>query len=88
MGEFWCRTHTAATATHAAAARPGTAVLTWSAAAFTGELRRRAMPKIVHNISVSGYRSTYCGSLGRLVLGTCGSYGIEQIQLTLEPDWA
>lgn len=46
------------------------------------------MPKIVHNISVSGYRSTYCGSLGRLVLGTCGSYGIEQIQLTLEPDWA
>ena len=43
--------------------------------------------KIIHRIQVDGYCARFCGKWGRLQLGTFGSYGIEQLQITLGDSW-
>lgn len=44
--------------------------------------------KIIHQIQVDGYCARFGGKWGRLQLGTLGSYGIEQLQITLGDSWA
>lgn len=44
--------------------------------------------KIIHQIQVDGYCARFGGKWGRLQLGTFGSYGIEQLQITLGDSWA
>ena len=39
--------------------------------------------KIIHQIQVDGYCARFGGKWGRLQLGTFGSYGIEQLQISL-----
>lgn len=41
----------------------------------------------VHTITLSGYTATADGNCWALQLGTWDSYGIEQIQLSLGPEW-
>lgn len=41
----------------------------------------------VHTITLSGYTATIDGNCWVLQLGTWDSYGIEQIQLALGPEW-
>lgn len=41
----------------------------------------------VHTITLSGYTATTDGNCWALQLGTYDSYGIEQIQLVLGPEW-
>lgn len=41
----------------------------------------------VHTITLSGYTATTEGNCWALQLGTWDSYGIEQIQLALAPEW-
>lgn len=41
----------------------------------------------VHTITLSGYTATTEGNCWALQLGTWNSYGIEQIQLALGPEW-
>lgn len=43
--------------------------------------------KIIHQIQVDGYCARFGGKWGRLQLGTFGSYGIEQLQITLGDSW-
>ena len=43
--------------------------------------------KIIHPIQVDGYCARFGGKWGRLQLGTFGSYGIEQLQITLGDSW-
>lgn len=43
--------------------------------------------KIIHQIQVDGYCACFGGKWGRLQLGTFGSYGIEQLQITLGDSW-
>lgn len=43
--------------------------------------------KIIHQIQVDGYCARFGGKWGRLQLGTFGSYGIEQLQITLGDNW-
>lgn len=43
--------------------------------------------KIIHQIQVDGYCARFSGKWGRLQLGTFGSYGIEQLQITLGDSW-
>lgn len=43
--------------------------------------------KIIHQIQVDGYSARFGGKWGRLQLGTFGSYGIEQLQITLGDSW-
>ena len=44
--------------------------------------------KIIHQIQVDGYCARFGGKWGRLQLGTFGSYGIEQLQISLGDSWA
>ena len=44
--------------------------------------------KIIHQIRVDGYCTRFGGKWGRLQLGTFGSYGIEQLQISLGDSWA
>ena len=44
--------------------------------------------KIIHPIQVDGYCARFNGKWGRLQLGTFGSYGIEQLQISLGDSWA
>lgn len=43
--------------------------------------------KIIHKIQVDGYCARFNGKWGRLQLGTFGSYGIEQLQISLGDSW-
>ena len=43
--------------------------------------------KIIHQIQVDGYCARFGGKWGRLQLGTFGSYGIEQLQISLGDSW-
>ena len=43
--------------------------------------------KIIHQIQVDGYCARFGGKWGRLQLGTFGSYGVEQLQITLGDSW-
>lgn len=43
--------------------------------------------KIIHQIQVDGYCARFDGKWGRLQLGTFGSYGIEQLQISLGDSW-
>lgn len=43
--------------------------------------------KIIHQIRVDGYCARFGGKWGRLQLGTFGSYGIEQLQITRGDRW-
>ena len=43
--------------------------------------------KVIHQIQVDGYCARFGGKWGRLQLGTFGSYGIEQLQITLGDRW-
>ena len=43
--------------------------------------------KIIHQIQVDGYCALFSGKWGRLQLGTFGSYGIEQLQISLGDSW-
>ena len=43
--------------------------------------------KITNKIQVDGYCARFGGKCGRLQLGTFGSYGIEQLQITLGDSW-
>ena len=43
--------------------------------------------KIIHPIQVDGYCARFGGKWGRLQLGTFGSYGIEQLRITLGDSW-
>ena len=44
--------------------------------------------KIIHQIQVDGYCARFGGKWGRLQLGTFGSYGVEQLQISLGDSWA
>lgn len=43
--------------------------------------------KIIHQIQADGYCARFDGKWGRLQLGTFGSYGIEQLQISLGDSW-